>query len=66
VAWLAVGSTLYFGLASVVFPAEASSLGVAGGATAMATAASYAAGILTSGKAVAAPAKPAPLPKPLA
>ena len=66
VAWLAVGGALYYGLASIVFPAEASSLGVAGGAVALVTAAAYAIGLARSRIAAQDPAAVGPQPQPLA
>jgi hypothetical protein len=61
VAWLAVAGALYYGLASMAFPSEASSLGFAGGALALAAALAYAFGAVTSGR--TAPAAPSPAPR---
>ena len=65
-AWLAVGGALYYGLASIVFPTEASSLGVAGGAVALITAAAYTVGLGTSRTAAGEPAAVRPHAQPLA
>jgi len=45
--WLAVGGTIFIGLAWIVFPDSASSLGAAGGAAAGVAAAAYGWGLLT-------------------
>jgi hypothetical protein len=63
--WLAVAGTVYYGLASMVFPGEASSLGVAGGAVAVAVAGLYAVGVVTSGRTAPEPATPDPRAQPV-
>lgn len=64
-AWTAVGGTLYYGVASIVFPTQASSLGTGGGIVAVVAAAGYAIGIITSAKRALDSTQPEPRPQPI-
>jgi hypothetical protein len=62
-AWMAMGGSLYYGMASIVFPTEASSLGAGGGVVAVVAAVAFAVGIVTSAQAAAESTRPEPQPQ---